>query len=33
MVKRFETFGGGWGYSAHCVEAIQFKVKCAHGGS
>uniref|UniRef100_A0A914IDA9 4Fe-4S ferredoxin-type domain-containing protein n=1 Tax=Globodera rostochiensis TaxID=31243 RepID=A0A914IDA9_GLORO len=24
VVRRFENFGGGWGYSAHCVEAIQF---------
>ncbi|KAI1714938.1 PHR domain-containing protein [Ditylenchus destructor] len=24
-VNRFESYGGGWGYSAHCVEAIQFK--------
>jgi hypothetical protein len=26
VINRFENFGGGWGYSAHCVEAIQFKV-------
>uniref|UniRef100_A0A7E4WAZ4 RCR-type E3 ubiquitin transferase n=1 Tax=Panagrellus redivivus TaxID=6233 RepID=A0A7E4WAZ4_PANRE len=25
-VNRFDSFGGGWGYSAHCVEAVQFKV-------
>lgn len=24
-LNRFDSFGGGWGYSAHCVEAIQFK--------
>lgn len=23
-VTRFENFGGGWGYSGHSVEAIQF---------
>ncbi|KAI6241073.1 RCR-type E3 ubiquitin transferase [Aphelenchoides fujianensis] len=26
VVGRFEAFGGGWGYSAHCVEAIEFRV-------
>lgn len=26
VVNRFETYGGGWGYSAHSVEAVQFKV-------
>lgn len=26
VVSRYENFGGGWGYSVHCVEAIQFKV-------
>lgn len=25
VVHRFDSFGGGWGYSAHCVEAIQFR--------
>ncbi|KAM9172750.1 E3 ubiquitin-protein ligase MYCBP2 isoform 15-T15 [Pangshura tecta] len=24
MVNRFESHGGGWGYSAHSVEAIRF---------
>lgn len=24
-VNRFEGNGGGWGYSAHSVEAIQFR--------
>uniref|UniRef100_A0A915DC42 PHR domain-containing protein n=1 Tax=Ditylenchus dipsaci TaxID=166011 RepID=A0A915DC42_9BILA len=28
VVNRFENYGGGWGYSAHCVEAIQFKTNC-----
>lgn len=27
VVNRFETYGGGWGYSAHSVEALQFKVR------
>ncbi|CAJ0567085.1 unnamed protein product, partial [Mesorhabditis spiculigera] len=26
VVNRFEANGGGWGYSAHSVEAIQFQV-------
>ncbi|EFO87594.1 CRE-RPM-1 protein [Caenorhabditis remanei] len=26
VANRFEGTGGGWGYSAHSVEAIQFKV-------
>ncbi|KAI6207356.1 RCR-type E3 ubiquitin transferase [Aphelenchoides besseyi] len=26
VIGRFETFGGGWGYSAHCVEAVEFRV-------
>lgn len=26
VVNRFESHGGGWGYSVHCLEAIQFKV-------
>ncbi|KAI6189442.1 RCR-type E3 ubiquitin transferase [Aphelenchoides bicaudatus] len=26
IVNRFESQGGGWGYSVHCLEAIQFKV-------
>lgn len=26
VVNRFEGTGGGWGYSAHSIEAIQFKV-------
>ncbi|CAB3398193.1 unnamed protein product [Caenorhabditis bovis] len=26
VVSRFEGTGGGWGYSAHSIEAIQFKV-------
>ncbi|CAD5232657.1 unnamed protein product [Bursaphelenchus xylophilus] len=26
VINRFLTLGGGWGYSVHCLEAIQFKV-------
>ncbi|KAE9549406.1 hypothetical protein FO519_007385 [Halicephalobus sp. NKZ332] len=26
IVNRFELFGGGWGYSVHSMEAVQFKV-------
>jgi hypothetical protein len=26
VVNRFESHGGGWGYSAYSLEAIQFKV-------
>uniref|UniRef100_A0A8R1DYZ2 RCR-type E3 ubiquitin transferase n=1 Tax=Caenorhabditis japonica TaxID=281687 RepID=A0A8R1DYZ2_CAEJA len=26
VANRFEGTGGGWGYSAHSIEAIQFKV-------
>jgi E3 ubiquitin-protein ligase MYCBP2 len=26
IVNRFLNLGGGWGYSVHCLEAIQFKV-------
>ncbi|CAJ0954714.1 unnamed protein product, partial [Mesorhabditis belari] len=26
VINRFEGHGGGWGYSAHSVEAIQFRV-------
>ncbi|CAD5224052.1 unnamed protein product [Bursaphelenchus okinawaensis] len=25
VVNRFLALGGGWGYSVHCLEAIQFK--------
>ncbi|KAL3078261.1 hypothetical protein niasHS_012148 [Heterodera schachtii] len=28
VVRRFQNFGGSWGYSAHCVEAIQFMTNC-----
>jgi len=27
-VERFQSFGGGWGYAAHSVEAIQFSSSC-----
>ncbi|GMS77878.1 hypothetical protein PENTCL1PPCAC_53, partial [Pristionchus entomophagus] len=28
VLNRFEGNGGGWGYSAHSVDAIQFKTSC-----
>uniref|UniRef100_A0ABM0LXG7 Probable E3 ubiquitin-protein ligase MYCBP2 n=1 Tax=Saccoglossus kowalevskii TaxID=10224 RepID=A0ABM0LXG7_SACKO len=28
IVNRFESHGGGWGYSGHSVEAIRFTVDC-----
>lgn len=24
-MNRFDAYGGGWGYSVHSVEAIQFR--------
>lgn len=27
-INRFDGYGGGWGYSAHSVEAIQFRTSC-----